>query len=408
MRQANPSVLELIRAVARHFVEDDCSSVAKALTYQTLFALVPTIALAYMVLTAFDAFQGLLQEFEAFVFSNIVPESVGVVQSYLAQFSEQAKQLSIPSAVILGASAIWMLFTVEQSFNTIWRVERARRGLQRLLTYWAILTLAPLLIAATLGVTTYILSLPLISDVSDSPITLWALPVIFNCGMLTTAFCLIPNTKVLVKHALFGGLLASLLAEVAKWVFSSLIMAAPFQVIYGAFATLPILLLWIYLSWAIVLVGAELTRTLAHGVMPWSLGTSPLFRYLGTLLIVDECFDQGLGREGIRSALAERYELSPEQITSGIAYLRSAGFVMEDANRGVVLAKSLEQITLRSLMTSLNVPRPTDTLLSDPGIKDEWVMDLCAQWKQSLVDETALVNQPLKKIFSPSEASGAR
>ncbi|MEK9529464.1 MAG: YihY family inner membrane protein [Gammaproteobacteria bacterium] len=407
MRQANPSVLELIRAVARHFVEDDCSSVAKALTYQTLFALVPTIALAYMVLTAFDAFQGLLQEFEAFVFSNIVPESVGVVQSYLAQFSEQAKQLSIPSAVILGTSAIWMLFTVEQSFNTIWRVERARRGLQRLLTYWAILTLAPLLIAATLGVTTYILSLPLISDVSDSPITLWALPVIFNCGMLTTAFCLIPNTKVLVKHALFGGLLASLLAEVAKWVFSSLIMAAPFQVIYGAFATLPILLLWIYLSWAIVLVGAELTRTLAYGEMPRSQGTSPLFRYLGTLLIVDECFDQGLGREGIRSALAERYELSLEQITSDIAHLKSAGFVMEDANRGVVLAKSLEQITLRSLMTSLNVPRPTDTLLSDPGIKDEWVMDLCAQWKQSLVDETALVNQPLKKIFSPSEASGA-
>ncbi len=408
MRQANPSVMELIRAVARHFVEDDCSSVAKALTYQTLFALVPTIALAYMVLTAFDAFQGLLQEFEAFVFSNIVPESVGVVQSYLAQFSEQAKQLSIPSAVILGASAIWMLFTVEQSFNTIWRVERARRGLQRLLTYWAILTLAPLLIAATLGVTTYILSLPLISDVSDSPITLWALPVIFNCGMLTTAFCLIPNTKVLVKHALFGGLLASLLAEVAKWVFSSLIMAAPFQVIYGAFATLPILLLWIYLSWAIVLVGAELTRTLAYGEMPRSQGTSPLFRYLGTLLIVDECFDQGLGREGIRSALAERYELSLEQITSDIAHLKSAGFVMEDANRGVVLAKSLEQITLRSLMTSLNVPRPTDTLLSDPGIKDEWVMDLCAQWKQSLVDETALVNQPLKKIFSPSEASGAK
>ena len=406
MRQANPSVLELILAVARHFVEDDCSSVAKALTYQTLFALVPTIALAYMVLTAFDAFQGLLQEFEAFVFSNIVPESVGVVQSYLAQFSEQAKQLSIPSAVILGASAIWMLFTVEQSFNTIWRVERARRGLQRLLTYWAILTLAPLLIAATLGVTTYILSLPLISDVSDSPITLWALPVIFNCGMLTTAFCLIPNTKVLVKHALFGGLLASLLAEVAKWVFSSLIMAAPFQVIYGAFATLPILLLWIYLSWAIVLVGAELTRTLAYGVMPRSQGTSPLFRYLGTLLIVDECFDQGLGREGIRSALAERYELSLEQITSDIAHLKSAGFVMEDANRGVVLAKSLEQITLHSLMTSLNVPRPTDTLLSDPGMKDEWVMDLCAQWKQSLVDEMALVNQPLKKIFSPSEASG--
>ncbi len=407
MRQANPSVLELIRAVARHFVEDDCSSVAKALTYQTLFALVPTIALAYMVLTAFDAFQGLLQEFEAFVFANIVPESVGVVQSYLAQFSQQAKQLSIPSAVILGASAIWMLFTVEQSFNTIWRVERARRGLQRLLTYWAILTLAPLLIAATLGVTTYILSLPLISDVSDSPITLWALPVIFNCGMLTTAFCLIPNRKVLVKHALFGGLLASLLAEVAKWVFSSLIMAAPFQMIYGAFATLPILLLWIYLSWAIVLVGAELTRILAYGVMPRSQGTSPLFRYLGTLLIVDECFDQGLGREGIRSALAERYELSLEQITSDIAHLKSAGFVMEDANRGVVLAKSLEQITLRSLMTSLNVPRPTDTLLSDPGIKDEWVMDLCAQWKQSLVDETALVNQPLKKIFSPSEASGA-
>ena len=231
--------------------------------------------------------------------------------------------------------------------------------------------------------------------------------MIFNCGMLTTAFCLIPNTKVSVKHALFGGLLASLLAEVAKWVFSSLIMAAPFQVIYGAFATLPILLLWIYLSWAIVLVGAELTRTLAYGVIPISLGTSPLFRYLGTLLIVDECFDQGLGREGVRSALAGRFELSPEQITSDIAQLKAAGFVMEDANRGVVLAKSLEQITLRSLKNSLNIPRTKDTLLSNPGIEDESVMELCARWKQSLADETALVNLPLRKIFSASEANGA-
>ena len=156
-----------------------------------------------------------------------------------------------------------------------------------------------------------------------------------------------------------------------------------------------------------MLVGAELTRTLAYGVIPISLGTSPLFRYLGTLLIVDECFDQGLGREGVRSALAGRFELSPEQITSDIGHLKAAGFVMEDANRGVVLAKSLEQITLRSLMTSLNIPRPTDILLSNPGIEDEWVMELCARWKQSLADETALVNLPLRKIFSASEANGA-
>jgi len=396
------SMSALCQAVAQNFGADGCSSVAKALTYQTLFALVPTIALAYMVLTAFDAFQGLWMEFEAFVFSNIVPDSVGSIQAYLGQFSEQAKSLSVPSLVILAASALWMLFTVEQSFNKIWRVARARHGVQRLLTYWAILTLAPLMLVATLAITTYVLSLPLISDVSDSPWILKVLPILFNCGLMALAFWLIPNTPVQIEHALLGGALASVLAEIAKWVFSSFIAASSFQVVYGAFATFPILLLWIYISWSIVLIGAELTKTLGygHGESSMSVNAEEVMRHLQALLMFQEGFDSGRKKEAVLSQLNTQSVFIGRPAESTVESLIDAGLLVETDTDDVVLGKSLKDLTLGRFLASVKLQRPSAQELAVISASIEGgIASLASRWLSALSDEMQLLDVRLVDLL---------
>ncbi|MFB0933865.1 MAG: YihY family inner membrane protein, partial [Pseudomonadales bacterium] len=162
---------ELVRQVARfavylwdRFVEDNCQSTAASLTYQTLFAVVPLLTVTYAILDTFKAFGDLTEKVETFLFSNIIPENVMMVQEYLLSFSQQARNLSGPSIALLGVTAFLMLFTIEKTFNEIWRVKEPRQGFQRFLMYWAVLTLSAPFMGISLGITGYIESLPLISD----------------------------------------------------------------------------------------------------------------------------------------------------------------------------------------------------------------------------------------------------
>ena len=140
---------EFVQFLVRHFIEDSCQSTAAALTYQTLFAVVPLLTVVYTVISAFDAFHGMGVEVENFIFNNVVPENVATVQEYIHSFSDQARNLSIPSGVFLAVTVFTMLFTIERTFNEIWRIKEPRRGFDRLLMYWAVLTLWPLLVSAS-------------------------------------------------------------------------------------------------------------------------------------------------------------------------------------------------------------------------------------------------------------------
>ena len=145
---------------------------------------------------------------EDFIFTNVVPENVSLVQEYLGGFSAQAQSLSMPSAVFLVATAFLMLFTIERTFNEIWRIKETRHGLQRLMMYWA-------LIGVGIIVTTYVLSLPLISDVADSPVLLRFLPVLLSASTFTLIYAVVPNTLVPVRHAMVGGVLVAAVFESA-------------------------------------------------------------------------------------------------------------------------------------------------------------------------------------------------
>ena len=161
-----------LRLLMRNYAEDGCPSTAAALTYQTLFAVVPLLTVTYTVLSAFQAQSGVGEMLQDFMFENVVPESVGVVEGYLQEFSDQARRLSGPSLIFIGLTAFLMMFTIEKSFNEIWRIKQPRQGFQRILMYWAILTLGPVLMGIGIAITTYLFSLPLFPR-SPAPVASW-------------------------------------------------------------------------------------------------------------------------------------------------------------------------------------------------------------------------------------------
>lgn len=254
--------------VWRRFVDDRCFETAGALSYTTLFAIVPLTAAVFGILTALPSFAGLSERFQQFLFSNFVPAAGRAVQHYLLQFAGNASKLTTIGIVVFLLSALMMMASIEERFNRIWRVAVRRSAVSRFLMYWAALTLGPLLLVVGLTVTSYLTALPLIGHVGEHwkmLRRLWSvLPFLVTLVGLFAMYMLVPNRRVPWRYGMLGALLAALLFEFAKWAFAAYVRSVPsYQQIYGQLAVIPIFLVWVYLSWVIVLLGASITASLS-------------------------------------------------------------------------------------------------------------------------------------------------
>ncbi len=255
-------------SLVRDFKAAGCQKSAAALTYMTLFALVPMLTVFYAVFSVVPAFNGVAEQFQNTLFSNLVPESSGSVKTYLESFSSQARNLTLPGVGMLFVTAFLMLANIEKSFNTIWGVKQARSGLLKYLRYWAVLSIGPIMLGITLAMSTYVLSLKLVFNAYDPiglvPLLFKLLPIVIMTFVFTLLFATVPNCRVPVKYALVGGLVTAICFEMVKSLFGRVVANSSFELIYGAFAVVPLFLIWINLLWTIVLSGAILVRTLAE------------------------------------------------------------------------------------------------------------------------------------------------
>lgn len=247
--------------------EDRLSLSASSLTFTTIIALVPLVTVALAVFTAFPIFAKFQDVLQKWLIDSLIPDNIArQVLGYLTQFSRKANQMGVAGLAVLFATALSLVFTIDRTFNGIWRVQKPRPWGQRLLIYWTALTLGPLVLACSMAVTSYL--------VSSSKGVVGHLPVTFRLLLDTAEFFFIavalagtyhyvPNTAVRWRDALIGGIFAALGLELAKNILALYIDLMPtYSAVYGAFATLPILLVWIYLAWLIVLLGAVLTAHL--------------------------------------------------------------------------------------------------------------------------------------------------
>lgn len=252
--------------IGEQFVENGLLNSAAALTYTTLFAVVPLMTVGYVILSVLPAFSGVSEQIQNFVFDNFVPESSALIQDTLNDFASQARGLTLAGVAFLIITAFLMLVTMEQAFNRIWQVTQPRRGLPRFLVYWGVLTCGPPLLAAGLLISSYLISLPLVSDIDAFGLRetlLGFVPVLFSVAGFTILYYAMPNCHVPFRHALVGGILTMLLFEGAKWVFAEVVSNSSMALIYGTFAAVPLFLTWIYLVWALILASAIFVRTLA-------------------------------------------------------------------------------------------------------------------------------------------------
>ena len=189
--------------------------------------------------------------FRILFFQVFVPELGWTVQGYIMNFSDKASQLTITGSMILVFIAIMLMATIDNAFNRIWFVRNKRNPVSRLLVYWAVLTMGPLLIGFGLASTSYLLSIPVVIDVESSfnlraKILSW-LPFLTTSVAFTLLYILVPNCRVTKRHALFGGVFCAVLFEFAKYGFGVYVRAMPsYQNIYGAISVVPLFLIWIY------------------------------------------------------------------------------------------------------------------------------------------------------------------
>jgi membrane protein len=251
------------------FSSDRCSENAAALTYMSLFALVPLITVLYATASAFaiPAFQGIEEQMQEFLFKQLVPQTSASIEGYLKDFSAQAKNLTGPGIAFLLVTAILMLRNIEHAFNLIWRARENRSPLSSFLLYWAVLTLAPVSILLALVISTYLSSvtdaLPDMDIFGVKAYLLQAAPVVLSTMGFSLVYAAVPNCRVPFKHALIGGFFTALAFHAARELFTTAVAGSSITFIYGAFAAVPLFLLWIYLSWNIVLMGGILVHSLS-------------------------------------------------------------------------------------------------------------------------------------------------
>ena len=249
------------------FREDRMGLTASSLTFTTSIALVPFFTVALAVFTAFPMFSTLQGALQAWLVKSLSPDHIArQVLGYLTQFSGQASKLGGAGLAVLLVTAIALILTIDRTLNSIWRVRKPRPLAQRVLIYWAAITLGPLVLAASLAVTSYAVSASR-GVVGGLPVSLrFVLDVaqfFLVAGGMAALYRYVPNTYVKWAHAGIGGLFVAAGLEIGKKVLGLYLTAVPtYSLVYGAFAALPILLVWIYVSWIIVLMGAVITAYL--------------------------------------------------------------------------------------------------------------------------------------------------
>ncbi|WP_413113136.1 virulence factor BrkB family protein [Thaumasiovibrio sp. DFM-14] len=270
MKQLCASFMQFVRYLLTRIVHDRLTVTAGSLAYVTLLSLVPCLTVILTVFSSFPAFSDFSILIQDFVIEHFVPAAGQVVKEYLNQFTANAGRMTAVGLLALLVVAMLLISAIDRALNYIFRVESKRRRAISFSIYWMILTLGPILVGSSLTISTYLGSLTLIgSELATGALqrTLRLLPALMSMAAFVGLYLLVPNRKVIFMHALSGGVVATLLFEISKKGFALYLSYFPtYQVIYGALAAVPILFVWVYLSWCVVLLGAELTAALGE---PW-------------------------------------------------------------------------------------------------------------------------------------------
>ena len=342
--------------------------VAGDLTFTTLLALVPLFTIALTVVAAFPVFEDWSTAFKVFLLTTLVPEVGGkVITVYMQQFADNAARLTALGLMFLAVTALMLMVSIERVFNAIWRARRPRSVVQRLAVYWTSITIGPLLIGASISITSWLVAQSIGSvggGEGTRNVLLRVVPVVLNGAAFALVYLTIPNRRVQVKDAVLGGIAAAVAFEVMKRGFALYVQLFPtYSLIYGTFATIPVFLLWIYLSWLVVLFGAVVVAVLPR----WRLGIvrtdaradTSLFRALRLLELLHTA--RRRSETSSLPSLSMQSGMLEETAESVLDTMESAGWVRRVEPAGWMLTRDLGTLHLAEVFRTFTL---------DPGVLD--------------------------------------
>ncbi|MCU7837237.1 MAG: virulence factor BrkB family protein [gamma proteobacterium symbiont of Taylorina sp.] len=384
----------------QRFFQQRCDETAASLSYTSLLSLVPMMAVIFAAFSSFPAFREVFEQLQSFIFNNLVPSSSEVIQEYLTIFVEKASKLTMVGMVSLFIIALMLMRQIDKSLNKIWGVHKNKNFIRTFLTYWAVLTLGPILMGLSIMFTSYLTSVLMIQDAADSlgfkKELLLILPVVMTMTAFTLIYMIVPNREVPILHALFGGFTATILFELSKKAFALYISNNnTYSNLYGALATIPIFLVWIYISWLVTLLGAMTARCMS--LFDFSddqikQNENNLLSTFHILRLLSNAAKTGttLSEEMLHKNIALRHETQLDQL---IYQLEELAWIHKTENKEWSLAKDLDSISLWTLYSELPYVLPK-TISTDIGNAS-----LVSIIKQANVVLSKELDTPIKKLF---------
>jgi membrane protein len=403
MQKNSRDLADFVRFIATRFQQDRCAQIAASLTFTTLLSLVPLATIALTLFSAFPVFEDYSSQIKGFLLNNLMPDLASkVITQYMQQFTESAMRLTAVGIGLLAVTAMLLLLTIEQAFNAIWRVDRPRPLFKRLVIYWAVLTLAPLLVGVSLALTSWLVGLSM-GYAKHIPVfgvgVLKLLPVLLTWMAFAMLFRLVPNRYVPRTHALIGALVAALVFEAMNRAFGYYVSHFPtYKLVYGAFASVPIFLMWIYLSWLAILLGAVVSASLSHWRTPMVKHLLPAAQLLDALRVL-RAMTEGLrdGRVHTLPELSRSLRLAYDTLEEILGKLAGAGMVGRTTGEGWLMRRDAAHIRTAELLRLFvldGAPLP-DGKQDDP--LRLWLADSAGQFEQG-------ADLSLQELFARSPA----
>lgn len=394
-----------MRYLARRFIDDRCFEAAGSLSYTSILAIVPFAAVVFAVFTAFPAFDQWSEKLTDFVFASFVPDVANNLENAVSGFARSARTLPITGIAGLLFSVGITMWSVEKAFNTIWRVPAPKPKLLRFLIYWGLLTVGSLcmvlILALNSALSVYINIANYAPPMLDGMGLLLA-PLLLEVAAFTCAYWLIPHREVPFRFALIGGVTATILFELLKWLFGIYLASVSYRQIYGAMAVVPIALVWLYSVWVVILLCASITATLSSfRYRPKAVRMAKGIDFYWVLRLIARFNEADHNKAHLSFGVIAMLEpnISEQKLRSYLTGLASIDLLQSDSHDHWWLSKPLSDVNLKDIHHGLGLRIPVDStgLPTQGDHIDAQVAPIIQELKDSL--KTPL-DRPLSDCFS--------
>jgi membrane protein len=356
-----------MRYLARRFLDDRCFEAAGSLSYTSILAVVPFAAVVFTVFTAFPVFDQWAEKLTDFVFANFLPNVANDLENTVSRFASSARTLPVTGVIGLLFSVGITMWSVEKAFNTIWRVPAPKPKLLRFLIYWGMLTFGSLFIVSLLALNSAVSVYINFANYAPSAFNglgLFLAPLLLEVIAFTGAYWLIPHRDVPFRFALVGGVIATILFELLKWLFGIYLGSVSYRHIYGAMAVVPLSLVWLYFVWLVILLCASITATLStFRYRPKAVRAAKGIDFYWVLRVIARFKEAAQNDTHLSLESLERLEpnISEQKLRYYLSGLASIDLLQSDSHGHWWLSKPLSGFVLKDLHQGLGLRIPVES-----------------------------------------------